>query len=87
MCESVGGTNLRVVLGIPGVERDRLKVQPAVEVDGRDDVLEGGDDALDGGDVLLLEGERGGGGGCLGRRRGGAGDGAGSVRLGSGGWF
>ena len=51
-------TDLGVVLGVARVQRDRLEVQPAVQVDRRDDVLECWDDTVDRGDVLLLEGER-----------------------------
>lgn len=60
-------TNLGVVFSIPRMQRNRLQVEPTVEVDRSDDVLEGGDDPLDSGDVLLLEGE--GDGGLWHRRR------------------
>lgn len=40
------------------MQRNRLQIQSAIQVHGRDNVLERGDDTLDGGDVLLLERER-----------------------------
>ena len=64
-------TNLGVVLCIARVQRDRLQVQPTIEVDRRDDVLERRDDAFDRSDVLLLESERGGGSRNSARARGG----------------
>ena len=56
--KEIRGTNLGVILRIPGVQSDGLQVQPTVKVDSGNDVLEGGDDALDSGDVLLFESER-----------------------------
>lgn len=50
-------TNLRIVLRIPCVKRDRLQVQPAVQIHRCDDILKSRHDTLDGGDVLLLEGK------------------------------
>lgn len=38
MDEREDETDLGVVLGVAGVERDRLEVELALEVDGRDDV-------------------------------------------------
>ena len=48
-------TNLGVIFGIPGVEGDGLKVEPAVKVHGGNDVLEGGNDTLNSSDVLLFK--------------------------------
>ena len=50
-------TNLRVILCISCVQRDRLKAQTTIEVDGGDDVLQSRHYTLDGSNVLLLESE------------------------------
>jgi hypothetical protein len=41
-----------LVFGIPGVEGNGLKVDPAVKVHGGNDVLEGGNDTINSSDVL-----------------------------------
>ena len=79
-------TNLGIIFCVAGVEGDSLVVEPAVEVDGGDNVLERGHDALDGGDVLLFESQGGSGGGGLRGRRGRASNGA-AVGLRGGDWF
>ena len=48
-------TNLGVIFGIPGVEGDGLKVKPAVEIHGSNNVLESGHDTLNSGDMLLFK--------------------------------
>lgn len=56
-------TNLGVILRIPGVQRNGLQVESAIQIHSSNDVLKGWDNALYGGDVLLLESQRGRGGG------------------------
>ena len=62
-------TNLWIILGIAGMQRDCFEIQTAVEIYGRNDVLKSWYDPLDSGNVLLLEGKWSGGRRHLGGRR------------------
>ena len=51
------GTNLGIILGIPGVESYNLKVKPAVKIHLGNNVLGSGNNALNSYDVLLFKSE------------------------------
>ena len=48
------GTNLGVIFSVASVQRDRLEIEAAVQVDSGNDVLQRRNDAFDSSDVLLL---------------------------------
>lgn len=51
-------TNLGVIFCIPCVQRNCLKVETAIEIDSRNNILQSWDNAFDSSDMLLLQGKR-----------------------------